>query len=255
MLLGIFSLSKTRSLMKSSVRVLSLWSMMSLVACGGGGGGSGPAAKPGTVNKQGAASVVTMTGSMKSALSSGDGASLSGAVTSIGISGAQQIVQPAGAMAALTAVTSALSTPGPNGGTVDCGDTGCVYDHFKSGTTTMNGSIKSATAGDKTTVTTDLTIDIPATAGQQGDVAWKLTGDLDFTATSIDGHLQSTAKSTLAAGGQNIAYEYFNLVRYDALALGTDAKPTGGDIYAKWAITITGVPQGSQAYEGTVNFP
>ncbi len=240
--------------MKISVRVLSLWSTMSLVACGGGGGSSGPAAKPGTVNKQGAASVVTMTGTLKSSLSTGDGASLSGAVTSIGLSGAQQIVQPS-TTGALTAVTGALSTPGPNGGTVDCTDTGCVYSQYKSGTTTMNGSVKSATAAGKTTVTSDLTIAAAATAGQMGDVTWKLTGSLDFTDTSIDGELQATAHSTLAAGGQNIAYDYYDLVRYDALVLDAGGKGTGGDIYAKWGITVAGVPQASQAYDGTVTFP
>lgn len=224
-------------------------------ACGGGGGGGGPAAKPGTVNRQGAATVITTTGSLKTAVEGGDGSNLSGATISLGLSGAQQIVQPGAAASALTAVMSALSQPGPNGGTVDCTETGCVYADYKTGTTTLNGSVKSAKAGDTTTVTADLTIKQPSQTAQQGDVNWKVSGSIDFGAGSIDGQLTSTAKSSITYGGQTISYDYFNLIDYRALVIGATGAATGGEIYAKWAITVAGVPQGSQAYDGTVKFP
>lgn len=225
------------------------------VACGGGGGGGGPAAKPGTVNRQGAASVIMTTGTMKTAVTGGDGSALSSATISVGLSGAQQIVQPSAAAGALTAVMAALSQPGPNGGTVDCTETGCVYDQYKTGTTTLNGSVKSAKAGDITTVTANLSIKQPAqSAGMTGDVDWKITGSIDFGATSIDGSLTSTAKSSVSYAGQNISYDWFNLVEYRDLVIGATGA-TGGEIYAKWAITVAGLPQGSQAYDGTVKFP
>ncbi|HEY4186326.1 MAG TPA: hypothetical protein VGP07_14725 [Polyangia bacterium] len=235
-----------------------------LVGCGGGGGGgSGPAAKPGTTNKTTATQVVTSTASMKTALDSGDGASLSANVEIVGIVGAQEIVSPAAAAqfvstSGLMARRSAVSTAGPSGGTVDCTATGCVYNMYASGSGTdlvvLNGSVSSAAAAGKTTVTADLTIAETTAASGTSAVTYDITGSLDFGTSTIDGDLKSIAHYTSTTQGLSFTYDYYNEIKYNALTL-TAATPTAGSIYAKWGITVNGIPGASQAYEGTVTYP
>ena len=52
----------------------------------------------------------------------------------------------------------------------------------------------------------------------------------------------------------NFTYTDFNLIRYNAVVLSGTAA-TSGSIYAKWSVGYGNIPQASQAYEGTVNFP
>jgi hypothetical protein len=230
------------------------------IGCGGGSSNSGPPAKKGTVSPTSAMAVVMQTVSMKTAVAAMDGATLSANVEVVGLTGAQSLVTPA-----TTALTEAPPVPfhpaaatiaGDGGGTVDCTATGCTYNKYTTGTGTdqviFDGKIQATTTGDKTTVTTDLTIsENPGV----GSVDFDLTGSLNFTATSIDGDLKSVGHFSQAMAGTNLTYDYFNEIKYTALIVPAGAStPTGGSIYAKWGVTVAGLPQASQAYEGTLTY-
>lgn len=224
------------------------------VGCGGGGGGT-PPAKPGKVSMSGAASVVSMTNNMQTALKANNGGLLSSSVVSLSLTGPQQMVTPAVGAALTASTSSALSTPGPNGGTVDCDQTGCTYNMYKSGTITMNGTVRSAATTDSIKVTENLTVTATNTTGLAGTVDWDLTGDMTFTATSINGNLQSNGHYNLTAGGTAVSEDFFEVLQYNAVLLGTAGTAIGGSIYAKWGATVAGVPAASQAWEGTATFP
>ncbi|HEX2657425.1 MAG TPA: hypothetical protein VHU40_04105 [Polyangia bacterium] len=240
-----------------SVGIVSL----AAVGCGGGSSNSGPPAKKGTVNPTTAMSVVMQTVSMKTALAAMDGATLSGNVEVVGLTGAQSLVQPS--VAAQTEAPpipfqpAAAAIAGPNGGTVDCTAAGCVYNKYTSGTGTavvvFDGSILATGTADKTVVTSDLTI--TENLSGMGNVDFDITGSLTFTPTTIDGDLKSVGHYALAMAGANLTYDYFNEIKYTALIVPAGATtPTGGSIYAKWGITVAGLPQASQAYEGTLKY-
>lgn len=239
---------------------LALVGVLTFGGCGGGSDSNGPAAKAGTPNPSGAKAVVTQTVSMQSALMRMDGASLSGNVNSIAIGGAQQIVRPSVGQALTVLQQAQTTTPGTSG-SVNCDATGCTYNMYMAAGFTYNGSIRGAdAAGGGKVVTADLNIKgALASSGIAQTIDWKITGAVTVTPTSIVGELQSTGTGSISGivspgAPNNFSYQYFNLVKYNNLTLASGAA-TGGSIYAKWAITVAGVPQGSQAYEGTVNFP
>ena len=234
---------------------------MAAVGCGGGGSNSGPPAKKGTVNPTSAMAVVMQTVSMKSALATMDGATLSANVEVVGLTGAQTLVTPVAddltAPPPIPFNPSAVTIAGDGGGTADCTATGCVYNKYTSGTGTtavvFDGKILASTVADKTTVTSDLVI--TENVSGTGTVNFDLTGSLNFTATTIDGDLKSVGHFASAMGGVNLTYDYFNEIKYTVLTLPAGATtPTAGSIYAKWGVTIAGLPQASQAYEGTLTY-
>jgi hypothetical protein len=237
---------------------LALVGMVSVAGCGGDDSG-GPAAQPGKTNPAGAKAVVTQTVSMQTALMRMDGASLSGNVNAIAISGAQQIVSPAAGQALTVLQQAQTTTPGTSG-SVNCDAAGCTYNMFMVSGFTYNGSIKGADEGGGKKVTADLSIKGSVAASGVGEtIDYKITGAVTVTPTSINGALQSTGAGTISGintpGAPNsISYQHFNQVKYNNLTL-ANGLATGGSMYAKWAITIANVPQGSQAYEGTVTFP
>lgn len=231
--------------------------MALILGCGGGGSSGGPAAKQGTVNKQGAQGVLNQTASVKTAVEAGNGESLSNNVIGLGLSGAQQIVSPGAS--ALT-----LEQAQTTSGTVTCDDTGCVYNKYTTEsvnqTIVMDGSVKSSKAGDVTTVAMDLTLKVTTNAqGINQVINYDLNGTIKISPTMIDGSFTCEGTGKLdgvqgAPGGSSISYQYYNQIKYNAVVL-SGSSATGGSIYAKWAITISGAPQGNQAWEGTVTFP
>jgi hypothetical protein len=204
----------------------------------------------------GAANVTQETASLVTSLNSGDGAGMSNTAVALGISGASQIVSPPSGGAAAV-IHSAQTIAGSGGGTAECDATGCVYNNYKessgTSTTTMNGHIKAIPAGEVTTLEMDVQFDMD----QQGMPAkFDLTGSLDISPTMIDGELTCNGTAKLTASGQNISYNWYNLLRYNAVTL-SNGTPTGGTLYAKWGITLSGVPgaaQANQVYDGTVTF-
>jgi|GEM_PF-7019247 len=234
---------------------------MAVVGCGGGSSNSGPPAKKGTVNPTSAMTVVMQTLSMKSAVETMDGATLSANVESVGLTGATLLVSPA--TAALTEAPpipfhpAAAVIAGPSGGTVDCNAAGCTYAKYTTGTGTatvvFDGKVVSTTAAGKTTVTSDLVISEDLSG--MGKVDYDITGSLNFTATTIDGDLKSVGHFAQAAQGLNLTYDYYNEIKYTLLTVAAGAaKPTAGSIYAKWGVTVAGIPGASQAYEGTLTY-
>jgi hypothetical protein len=231
-------------------------STIAFLGCGGGGGGSGPAAKPGTVNMAGAVNVTQTTASLVTSLNSGDGATMSSTAVALGMSGAQQIVSPpAGSGAAV--IHSAQTIAGSGGGTAECDATGCVYNNYKDSTgtnaVTMNGKIKATASGEVTTLDMDVDFDLD----QQGMPAhFDLTGSLDISAAMIDGEMNCIGTAKFNAGTQNITYNWYNELKYNAVTL-SNGTATGGSLYAKWGITLSGVAgaeQANQVYDGTVTF-
>jgi hypothetical protein len=234
---------------------------LAAVGCGGGSSNSGPPAKKGTVNPTTAMSVVMQTVSMKTALAAMDGATLSSNVEVVGLTGAQTLVTPTAddltEPAPIPFHPAAAAIAGPSGGTVDCTAAGCTYSKYTSGTGTativFDGAILATTTADKTTVTSNLVITENLTG--MGNVDYDITGSLNFTATTIDGDLKSVGHYALATGGTNLTYDYFNEIKYTALTVPAAATtPTAGSIYAKWGITVAGIPGASQAYEGTLTY-
>jgi hypothetical protein len=229
-----------------------------LLGCGGGSS-DGPAAKPGKTNPAGASAVITQASGIQTALMSKNGAQLSGNVNAIAISGAQQIVSPAVGQA-LTVLEQAQTSNTGTSGTVNCDDSGCTYNMFMAAGFTYNGSIKSADAAGGKHVTTDLTIKgNVASTGVAETIDWKISGALDVSATSINGDLQSTGTGNISGlnvpgAPSSIAYSYFNEVRFNTVGL-SNGVANSGSLYARWSITVPQVPQGSQAYDGTVTFP
>src|SRR4051812_21801676 len=151
-----------RMMMRDAVRFgLVGLSAVAFLGCGGGGGGSGPSVMPGQVSESGAQAVTAETASLVAALQAQDGESLTNSVMGLALSGPQQVVPgPAGTAAV---IHSAVTEPGPSGGTVTCDTAGCVYDHYMdnqsgAGTFEINGSVKATTSGEVTTVTLDMTI-------------------------------------------------------------------------------------------------
>jgi hypothetical protein len=243
--------------------LLSVGMLLSVAAagCGGGSSNNGPPAKKGTVNPTTAMAVVMQTVSMKTALAAMDGATLSANVEVVGLTGAQTLVQPTAAP--LTEAPpipfhpSAVTIAGDGGGTADCTAAGCTYNKYTSGsasaTVVFDGKILATTTADKTTVTTDLVITENLTG--MGNVDFDLTGSLNFTATTIDGDLKSVGHYALAMAGTNLTYDYFNEIKYTVLTVPAGGTtPTAGSIYAKWGVTVAGLPQASQAYEGTLTY-
>src|SRR6478609_5613049 len=156
-----------RDVARSSFVVLAV----ALLGCGGGGGGGGGSVPTFQPNSYRAETVTTLTVGLSESLQGNDGAALSSQVMSLGMSGPQLIAQmPAGPTAL---IQSAETVPGPNGGSVNCTATGCIYDQYSSsagGTFVMDGSILTSTAGEVTTVTVDLDITM-ATSGIEQDWA------------------------------------------------------------------------------------
>jgi hypothetical protein len=234
-------------------------SMVALLGCGGGGGGSGPAAKPGTPNPAGAMTVAAETSSLVDSLNAGDGQGMSDTVVAVSLSGAQQIVSPPAGAGAFVTRASAETITGPGGGTADCDATGCVYHDYVEDTDpeafTMNGSVKATASGE----VTHIKVDIDMTAIQNGTpLKFTIDGDLDVSPTLIDGQLTAngSAKAAAQQGVPTITYNYYQQVKYNAVTL-SDGTPTGGSIYAKWGITLSGIPgaeQANQVYDGTVTF-
>jgi hypothetical protein len=242
------------------VLALALVGSLSVVGCGGEEESSGPPAMAGKTNPAGARAVVMQTAGIQTALMRMDGASLSGNVNSIAISGAQQIVTPQVGAALVVLQQAQTTTPGTSG-SVNCDMAGCTYNMFMAGGFTYNGSIKSADDAGGKKVTADLTIKGMVTAPGSGaqSIDWKITGAVTVSATAINGSLQSSGTGTISGIMQpgapsSLSYTYFNQVKYNNVTL-SGSMATGGSIYAKWAITVANVPQGSQAWEGTVTFP
>jgi|SRR4051794_31130135 hypothetical protein len=229
-------------------------SAIAFLGCGGGGG-SGPSVPQGQVSESGAQSVALETASLVQSLNAMDGEGLSGSVMGLALSGPQEIVS--GSTAATAAIQRALTEPGPSGGTVNCDASGCVYDHYADntagiGTITMDGSVRATKAGDVTTIVLDM--NLKADISQDGlteTVNYDLSGHIDVSATMIDGVLTNNGSGHASFSGQNISYTYFEQLKYQMVTLAADGSPSGGSIYAKWAITTQGQTQG---YEGTVTF-
>lgn len=211
-----------------------------------------PAPKAGTVNAQGAKNVVTQTQAMVTALRGNDGNSLSANVNSVAISGAQQIVSPGAALRAALEPAQATS------GTVTCDAGGCTYDQYMVGGYTYNGFIHATDQGDGKQVVADLTIQGSGAATSGQTINWHIWGNVTVTSTSINGSLESSGTGTVdgaGAGGSTFSYEYSNLVQYNNVTIDGTGAPTGGSIYARWSVTVDGLPMASQAWEGTVTFP
>jgi len=214
------------------------------------------AANKGTADPAGAAAVVMQTTAMQTSAKNMDGTTLSANVQQVSISGAQQIVKPTMGIT-VPALPPFQVEPGavapaaaPDG--VTCDASGCTYTNYMAGGYTYDGSIKSTADGSGGyQIVADLTLK-GSMAGQAID--WTIKGDVTVTATSIKGQLGSDGTGTVMGGpGGSISYKYSNLVKYNDVVL-TEGKATGGSIYAKWAVEVTGVPQGSQSWEGTVEF-
>src|SRR4051812_44116071 len=101
-------------MLTSRSHVVGLVSTLALFGCGGSN--DGPAAKPGQTNPAGAKAVITQTTQLQTALMANDGASLSGTVNSLAISGAQQIVSPAVGKALTALAQAQTADPGTSGG-------------------------------------------------------------------------------------------------------------------------------------------
>jgi hypothetical protein len=240
--------------------VLGVVAAIGALGCGGDNASAGPPARAGTVNRTGAKSVLMQTVAMQAALEAHDGASLSGQVNSVAISGAQQMVSPAAVVKALTVLSQAQTATGTSG-TVNCDSAGCTYDKFMVSGFTYNGSITSADAGGGAKkVTANLTMKGSiASGGPSQTIDWTITGNTTISATSVDGFFQSTGSGTLSGlntpgAPSSISYTYFNQVKYQAVALAS-GNATGGSMYGKWGITVANVAGASQAWDGTVTFP
>ena len=226
-----------------------------LAACGNGGGRASDSvtARPGLVNRTGAQAVIDQTRAMRTALLNGDGASLYAAATAVGLTGAPQIVTPPPMAAILSPVRSAVVVAGPGGGSVDCDTTGCVYSQYRTAGQTVSGAVTASTVNGLTTVATDLTIVVAATATNSQSITWVLAGRFDFSATTIDGRLESNAH--IEVGDPKLVEDNFSVVAESALQLDDSGVAIGGSVYAKWGIAVQDYPDASQAWEGTVTYP
>ena len=229
--------------MRDVVRLSFVALSIGLVGCGGGGGGGGsvPTVQP---SAQGAATVTALTVDLSASLQGNDGSAVANQVMALGMSGPQQIaMMPAGPAAV---IRSAASVPGPNGGSVDCTATGCLYDQYASSTGAtfvMDGSILTSLAGELAAVTVDLDITMDTGGVAQ---AWVLSGGLDVSPALLDGTLTNNGTGHLTAQGQNVSYKYYEELTYNAVTL-TGGQPTGGSVFAKWSMTVQGQTYGAQA--------
>lgn len=220
------------------------------------GGDDGPVAKPGTVNPGGARSATTQASDMTAALLARNGAGLSSSAMSLSTS-ANSVVTAAPGQP-LTAANTAATTSG----TATCDDVGCTYTDFNAGSGfVFNGYVRAADAGSDTKrVTWDLSIKgtgLGSSISGLSTFDYKATGDIILSATSINGQASGSWSGGISEGGQNISYKYSSLIKFQSVTLDGSKCPTGGSVYAKWSIEVSGVQgaqNASQAYDGTHTF-
>lgn len=205
-----------------------------------GCGGEEASIKAGVTNKKSAIYLVSTARATQVALENMRGnTDLVILLMQLAFDGASLVVEPPGTV---SASQSALLTPGTVSGTVDCTTNGCVYDKFtemrgqERASIVVDGSVTSATSGDVTTVTCDVSVSSD-NAGAYLE-SWRLAGTVDISPTRVSGALRSTALD-----GAMASLEY-----RDVLALPM-ADPTGGSVYAKM------VDARGKGYDGTVTFP
>jgi hypothetical protein len=231
-------------------------STIALLGCGGGGSGSGPSVPNAEVDPTGATEVTDQTSTMVAALQAQDGESLTNSVMFLALDGPQTMLVPAQA-SPIAKISRAVSQPGPTGGTVDCGASGCVYSHYADstsgyGSVEIDGSVNSTTAGDTTTVTVNMTISLDLSdSGTTITETYNISGSLTVSPAMINGALTSNGSGHYAGSGQNVSFSYFEQIKFNMVTLAADGTPNGGSIYAKWAVSAGGQSQG---YQGTITY-
>jgi hypothetical protein len=242
-------------------RLCGVLGILGIIGIGGcGGNDDGPPAMTGIVDPAGARSVLMQTLAMQAAIQSKDGAGLSGEVNSVAVSGAQEMVQPKQLSQALTALPRAQTAAGTSG-TVDCDGNGCSYKNFMVGGFTYNGTVTSSDAGAGAhKVVADLSIKGGINAGGFGEtVDLKITGNTTMSPTLIDGFFQSSGSGSVSGistpgAPSSISYTHFNQVKYKGVAI-NNGNASSGSMYGKWAMIVSNIPEGSQAWEGTITLP
>jgi hypothetical protein len=217
--------------MRTNVARLGLVALsVGLIDCGGGGDDT---VKTVPANAQGAANVLAMTVDLTASLQGNDGATVALQLVGLAMTGPQQIAMMPSGQAAV--IRSAESVPGPDGGSVNCTTTGCVYDEYASSAGAafvLDGSVLLSTAGEVATVTID--VDITTALGGVEQV-WTLAGALDVSPTLIDGTLINTGTGQ---GHEELTYHAVTL---------SDGQPTGGTLFARWSTLVQGKTYGAQA--------
>jgi hypothetical protein len=239
------------------MKLLNLFPVLALAAfgtfgCGGDDDGGDTGGQKGTVNEGAAKSMASSTVTAVNAAASNNGMNITSSVQAAGAQ-AQSIITPAAGgqpQSALGKVAEALAA-----GDCSCDDAAmkCVFDKCTSGTTEINGEI-SWTSGSLKCV--GLTYTTTAPAGTPGtDTTIKTDCDLTFTATEMNGTLNTSIKAAIAAGGQNVSYDSTANVTFNTVTYGAGG-PTGGSITVKGNTSVTSGGQ-TQKYTGnaTVNFP
>jgi hypothetical protein len=237
---------------------------LAMLGCGGGNSGGideGPSAQEGTAEPSAINATVTEADGLNSALSAQNGEALAGAA--VGLSGAaMEAVRPASGqkLTIQDAMTRTIADNTNTTGTKNCTPTGCTFDNFGDGNFTVSGSVTASDGmnGAKHIVwalsgkATDLGGSSQQVENLNFTFSWK--GDLNASATSLDGAAGATWSGSGTAQGQSFSFDYGSIIKFQAITLANHCA-TGGSVFAKWWVSAqSGGQSQNQAYQATHTF-
>lgn len=246
---------------------------MSVVACGGDEEEEDNS-QPATVNKQAAAATAQSTIAAVSATQSGSDVGLSSATSLSSVAqSSQNLLTPQAPGASTQSLASALkieeaigtldtSSPGCECTAASCTFTKCSPGAGGSSRFTIDGSYSWA-GGHVECKNLKYTFGVDSagpTTGISSKVEVTLNCDLNITATSLKGYLQSAGSSNTEIAGQSTAQAFSSSwdikTTYNDVTFGDSRQPTGGSIKVEGK-TSTSAGGQQQAFSGSaeISFP